>query len=84
MDRLLETGKNFGMEINIDNSEVMKIGKEELLRTVMGNQILKNVNQCKHLGSLLTVDANCTKEIRSQIVIAKTDSLRRYHWWQAT
>ena len=38
MDRLVKTGKNSGMEINIDKSKVMRISRKEgPLRIVVGN-----------------------------------------------
>ena len=57
MDRMVETGKSYGMDINIDKSKVMRISKRDKpLRIVMGNQELENVVQFKYLGSLVTND----------------------------
>ena len=72
MDRMVETGKSYGMDINIDKSKVMRISKRDKpLRIVVGNQELENVVQFKYLGSLVTNDAYCTNEIRSRIAMAK-------------
>ncbi|MDR5124748.1 reverse transcriptase domain-containing protein, partial [Salmonella enterica subsp. enterica serovar Typhimurium] len=69
MDRMVETGKNYGMDINIDKSKVMRISKRD--KPLRINQELENVVQFKYLGSLVTNDAYCTNEIRSRIAMAK-------------
>lgn len=44
-DRLLETGRNCGMEVNVKSSKVIGIsGKEERLQIVLGNLALENVD----------------------------------------
>jgi hypothetical protein len=72
MDKLEKTGKEYGMEINIEKSKVMRISKKQKpLQIKVGGQKLENVEQFKHLGSLVTKDAYCTKEIRARIAMAK-------------
>ena len=72
MNKLVETGKKYGMEINTEKSKVMRISKrEEPLKINVDNRELENVMHFKYLGSLLTKDASCTKEIRARIAMAK-------------
>ena len=72
LDRLVETGNRYGMKINADKSKVMMISiNEEPLRCVIENRILDNVSQFRYLGSMITRDAQCTKEIRERIAMAK-------------
>ena len=72
VNRLVDTGRQYGMEINIDKSQVMRVARrKEPLRITVGNGELKDVDHFKYLGSVLTRDAYCTKEIKARIAIAK-------------
>ena len=47
------TGRKYGMEINIEKSQVMRVFRtNESLRTKAGNRELKEVDHFKYLGTL--------------------------------
>ena len=72
MNRLVETARKYGMEINIDKSPVMRISwSNESLQIKVNNRELKEVDHFKYLGSVLTRDGYCTREIKMRIAIAK-------------
>ena len=56
--------KMCGMEINIEKLQVMSISRSnESLQIKIGNRELKEVDHFKYLGSLLTRDGYCVREI---------------------
>jgi hypothetical protein len=67
VNRLVDIGRKYGMEINIDKSQVMTVS----LQIKVNNRELKEVDHFKYLGSVLTRDGYCTKEIKMRIVIVK-------------
>ena len=72
VNRLVDTGRKYGMEINIDKSKVMRVSRSnELLQIKVNNRELKEVDHFKYLGSVLTRDGYCTREIKMRIAIAK-------------
>ena len=69
---MVDTGRKYGMEINIDQSEVVIVSRNiELLHNKLNNRELKEVDYFKYLGSVLTRDGYCTREIKMRVVIAK-------------
>ena len=64
--------KWYGMKIKIKKTKVMKIGRQpgQVIITVDG-QVLDQVEQVRHLGSLLSGDGYCVKEIKARIAMAK-------------
>ena len=71
-DKLIETGRSYGMEINVEKTKVMIISKQPSPVTIMIDQKqLENVERFKYLCSMLTNDGRCTCEIKSRIAIAK-------------
>ena len=72
VNRLVDTGRKYGMEINIDKSQVMRVSRSnESLQIKVNNRELKEVDHFKYLGSVLTRDGYCTREIKMRIAIAK-------------
>ena len=54
-NRLVNTGKNYGMEMNTDTSQIMRVSRnKESLRIKVGNRELREVDHFKYLGSALT------------------------------
>ena len=72
IDKLIETGRYYGMEMNVEKTKVMRISREPSPVTIMIDQKqLENVKCFKYLGSMLTDDGRCTCEIKSSIAMAK-------------
>ncbi|PNF29424.1 hypothetical protein B7P43_G06842 [Cryptotermes secundus] len=72
IDILIETGRCYGMEMNVEKTKVMKISRQPTPVTIKIDQKqLENVKCFKYLGSLLTDDGRCTSEIKSRIAMAK-------------
>ena len=72
VNRLVDTGRKYGMEINIDKSQVMRVSRSnESLQIKVNNRELKEVDHFKYLGSVRTRDGYCTREIKMRITIAK-------------
>jgi hypothetical protein len=60
------------MEINVEKTKVMRISKQPSpIKTVIDQKQLENVDYCNYLGSTITNDARCTREIKSRIAMAK-------------
>ena len=72
LDKLIETGRYYGMEINVEKTKVMRISRQPSPITITIDQKrLENVKCFKYLGSMLTEDRRCACEIKSRIAIAK-------------
>ena len=72
VNRLVDTGRKCAMEINIDKTQVMRKSRSnESLQNIVNNTELKEVDHFKYLGSVLTRDDYCTREIKMRIAIAK-------------
>ena len=67
------------MKINIDKSKDMRVSKQGggNLNVVLNEDRIKQVAQFCYLGSLITDDGSCSKEIRARIAMAKTAFNRR-------
>ena len=78
VNRLVDTGSKYGMEINSDKSQVMRVSRSnESLQIKVNNRELKEVDHCKYLGSVLTRDGYCTREIKMRISIDKEEFNRK-------
>ena len=60
LNRLVDTGRKYVMEINIDKSQIK-----------VNNRELKEFDYFKCLESVLTRDGYCTREIKLRVAIAK-------------
>ena len=79
MDRLNETSTEYGMRINIKKTKVMKIskGEETTVNIRIEGKEIEQVKEFCYLGSLITTDAKCHKEIRRRIAIGKEAFTKR-------
>jgi hypothetical protein len=72
IDKLIEIGRCYGMEMNVEKTKVMRISRQPSPVTIMRDQKqLENVECFKYLVNILTNDGRCTCEIKSKIAIAK-------------
>jgi len=73
IDKLIETGRYYGMEMNVEKTKVMRISRQPSPVTIKIEQKqLEKVKCFKYLGSMLTEDGRCTCEIKSRIAMAKS------------
>src|SRR3984885_14147392 len=73
IDRLNTTSKEYGMKINNKKTKVMRIGKGEqkIVKITIEGEELEQVKEFPYLGSTITEDARCHREIQRRIVIGK-------------
>ena len=74
MNRLVDTGRKYGMEININKAQVMRVSmSNESLQIKVNNRELKEVDHftSKYLGNVLIRDGYYTREIRMRIANTK-------------
>ena len=72
IDKLIETGRYYGMEMNVEKTKVMRISRQPSPVTITIDQKqLENVKCFEYLVRMLTEDGRCTCEIESRIVMAK-------------
>jgi|SRR6218665_1443118 len=76
MDRLDTTSREYGMRINIKKTKVLKIskGKETIVRINVGGKEIEQVKEFCCLGSMITADAKCHREIQRRVGIKKKHS----------
>jgi hypothetical protein len=70
IERLIEIGRPYGMEMNVEKTKVMRTSRQPLQIVIYQNQ-LKNVEYFNYLDSMVTHDARCTREIKPRIAMAK-------------
>jgi hypothetical protein len=72
VDRLIEIGRYYGMEMNLEKTKVLRISRQPSAMKIMIDQKqLENVEYFNYLGSMITNDARCTHEIKSTITTVK-------------
>jgi hypothetical protein len=66
IDRLIEIGRRYGMEMNVEDTKVMRTSRQPSPIKIMIDQMqLENVEYLNYLGSMITNEARCTREIKS-------------------
>ena len=71
-DRVIETGRCYGMEMNVERTKVMRILRQPSpIQIMIDQKRLENVEYFNYLGCMITDDAKCTPEIKSRITMAK-------------
>ena len=73
INNLNRVAGEYGMKINESKTKVMRIAKRQgaPVRTTIEGRNLEEVDNFKYLGSLLTNDGRCSKEIRTRIAMGK-------------
>jgi hypothetical protein len=70
VDRLIEIGRSYGMEMNVGKTKVMKISRQPSpIKIMIDQKQLENVEYLNYLGSMITRDERCTREIKSRIAM---------------
>ena len=71
MDRLVKAAEPMGLRVNIGKTKTMVFGRETVEREIKVNGIaVECVQEFVYLGSLLTWDNDCSREIRRRIAQA--------------
>lgn len=67
-----KAAKNAGLRINVGKTKSMVFGREDIENEItLGNEKIENVKEFVYLGSLLTWDNDCGKDIRARIAKGK-------------
>ena len=70
--KLIEFGGCYGMEMNVEETKVMRISRQPFpVKIMIDQKQLENVESFKYLGSILTNDERCTCEVKCRIHLAK-------------
>jgi len=68
IDKLIEIGRCYEMEMNVEKTKVMRMSRQPFpVKIMIDENQLENVESFKYLGSILTNDGRCTCEIKCRI-----------------
>jgi hypothetical protein len=72
VERLIEIGSFCGMEINVDETKVVKVLRQPSHAQIMIDQVQPGgVEYCSYLGVMVTKTVICTREFTFRIAVAK-------------
>jgi hypothetical protein len=72
IDRLIEIGRRYGKEMNVEKTKVMRTSRQPSPKQITIDQKQPEyMEYFNYLGSIITNDASCIREIKSRIVMAK-------------
>ena len=78
IDKLIETGRYYGMEINVEKTKVMRILRQPSPITItIAQKQLENVKCFKYLGSMLTEDGSVRVKLNPGLPWQKLHLTRR-------
>jgi hypothetical protein len=61
IDKLIEIGRCYGMEINVEKTKLMRISRQPFpVKIIIAQKQLENVESSKYLGSILRNDGQYT------------------------
>src|SRR3984885_7608136 len=70
-DKVNESSKRMGLQINVEKTKTMIIGKQhKSIEVKLEGRELEQVTEFVYLGGLLTEDGQCTKDIKRRIGLA--------------
>jgi hypothetical protein len=73
MDRVNETSKNYGLEINTKKTKVMVVSRKcEKISITCNGGILEQVESFRYLGAIVEENGNGGREIRARLGMART------------
>ena len=71
-DKLTEIGRCHGIEMNVEETKVMRISRQPFpVKIMIDRKQLENMGSFKYLGCMLIHDRRCTCEIKSMIAMAR-------------
>jgi len=68
IDKLIEIGRCYGMEMNVEKTKVMRISRQIFPVKIIIDQ---NNWRMRNISNILTNDGRCTCEIKCRIAMAK-------------
>jgi hypothetical protein len=72
IDKLIEVGRRYGMEINVEKTKAMRISRQPTtLQIKIDKNPVENVEESNYLGNMITNDVRCTREIKARIAMKK-------------
>jgi len=72
IDKVIEIGRCFGMEMNVEKTKLMRISRHPSpVKIMIDQKQLKNVESFKYLGGILTNNGRCNCKIKCRIAMAK-------------
>jgi hypothetical protein len=78
IDKLIETGRCYGMEMNVEKTKVMRISRQPLpVKIILDQKQLENVESFKYLGSILINDGRCTCENKCRNAMAEAAFIKK-------
>jgi hypothetical protein len=81
VSRVEEAGKLYNMLINTEKTKVMT-NKEETVRIEVEGRILEQVDSFTYLGSKLTKDADCSRDIKTRLAMGMTTMIKLTKMWK--
>jgi hypothetical protein len=70
--KLTQIGRRYGMKMNVEKTKLMRISRQPSpIKIVMDQKQSQNVEYFSYLGSMITNEATCAREIKSRIGMAK-------------
>src|SRR6218665_1902693 len=79
MDRLTMVSVNYNIKVNTKKTKVMRVskGSESSMKIVVAGEIIEQVKEFFYLGSMISDDARCHREIKRRIAMGKEVFSRR-------
>ena len=85
INKLIEIGRCYVMEMNVEKTKVMRISRQPSPVTIMIDQNQQENVECfKYFCSVLTNDGRCTFEIKSRIAMAKAAFSKKKNLFTST
>ena len=78
IDKLIETRRCYGMEMNVEKTKVMRISRQPFpVKIMIDQKQLENVESFKYFSSILTNDGRCTGKLNAELLWLMLHSTRR-------
>ena len=73
MDKLVEVGRKYDMEINVKKTKTMRMSKRDgsVVNIVIEGKNVEQVKKFRYFGAMITEDGRCDVEIKTRIGMAK-------------